>query len=342
MQYWPRKRAKRIYPNVHWHSPMTSKMSVGKELRIMGFAGWKAGMTHVQYTDPNPKSPTSGKIITKPVTVLDCPPLFVCGVRFYSQSTSGLHTIGEKWSDKIPKDLEITKKTKSASRSPVQADAMRRQSVGEQHMDDGKKHDTAKEKINDVRLIVATQPKKSGMAKKKPDVFELGLGGEDINKKHEFAETHLGKELSIKDVFRIGEFIDATAVTKGHGFTGPVKRFGIRIQTRKDKQMHRHVGSIGSTVPRKVDWRVPAAGQHGFHTRTEYNKRVMMIGDDANKVNPKGGFLGYGVIPENFILVEGSIPGSRKRLVILRKGSRAGREVPVDLSYISVESKQGK
>lgn len=287
---------------------------------MLGFAGWKAGMTHVQYIDSNPKSPTTGKILSKSVTVLDCPPLFVCGIRFYGRSHSGLISLGEKWSDKIPKDIEITKKATPAI----------------------KQSEVDHSKVIDVRLIVASQPKKSGMAKKKPDVFELGLGGDDLKKKIEFAESHLGKEISIKDVFRIGEFIDVSAVTKGHGFSGSVKRFGIRIQTRKDQQMHRHVGSIGSTVPRKVDWRVPQAGQYGFFTRTEYNKRLLMIGDDAKKINPKGGFLSYGMIPEHFILLEGSVPGSTKRLVVLQKGSRAGREMPVDIQYISQESKQGK
>ncbi len=310
LQYWPRKRAKRIYPAVHWPA--------AKELKPAGFAGWKAGMTHVQYADSNPKSPTSGKTIARAATILECPPLFVCGIKIYGKSPSGLAAIGEKWSDKIPKELDISRKA----------------------MPGKKQGNLERSGIVDVRLIVATQPKKTGMAKKKPDVFELGLGGHEAEKKLEFAEKHLGKEISAGEVFRPGEFLDVSAVTKGYGFTGPVKRFGIRIQTRKDQQMHRHAGSIGSTVPRKVDWRVPLAGQYGFFTRTEYNKKLLAIGDAPEKINPKGGFVGYGIAKSSYMLVEGSVPGPNKRLVLMRKGVRAKREHPVDLKYISTESKQ--
>lgn len=306
LQYWPRKRAKRIYPRINWNGLSSEKVMP------LGFAAWKAGMTHITYTDPNSKSPTFGKVISKSVTVLDCPSLFVCGIKFYKKAVNGYIVVGEKWTDKLPKGLKL-RLGKSSKK------------IGD---------------FTEIRLIVATQPEKSGMKKTGSDIFEMGIGGE-LSEKTKYAESVLGKEISIKDIFRPGDFIDVSAVTKGHGFTGPVKRFGIRIQTRKDKQMNRHVGSIGPTTPRKVDWRVPAAGQHGFHTRTEFNKRVIMIGDDPKKVIPDGGFLSYGIIPQSFILVEGSVPGHRKRLILLRKGFRLQKYEPVEVKHISLDSKQG-
>ena len=319
LQYWPRKRARRIYPSVHWHA------GSGGDVKVAGFAAWKAGMTHISMVDNNSKSMTYGKNITKAVTILDSPSLFVCGLKFYNKSVSGLKSVGEKWFESIPNELELKKKT-SASKKKV----------------DIKEGKINNKKIDDVRLIVATQPKKSGMHKRKPDVMELGLTGDDINKKLDFAHSMLGKELNAKDVFKQGEYVDVTAVTKGHGFAGPVKRYGIKIQTRKNEQHHRHVGSIGSVVPRKVDWRVPMAGQYGFFKRTEFNKRILMMNNDVSKVNPKGGIVNYGNVKENFMLVEGSIPGSKKRLVVLRKASRqTKKEVPVEVEYISQESQQG-
>ncbi|MEM7819850.1 MAG: 50S ribosomal protein L3 [Candidatus Aenigmatarchaeota archaeon] len=309
LQYWPRKRARRIYSRTsHW--PNVS------ETKPLGFAGWKAGMTHVQIIDTNTNSPTYGKFIARPVTIIDAPSLFVCALRFYKKSPS-LHVVSEEWCDKIPKDLELKRKT----------------NIGKQTKKDNKDFD-------DVRLIVSTQPAKSGMKKKKPEIFEIAVGG-DKEKKYEYAKSILGKEIKIEDVFRPGEFVDVSAVTKGHGYTGTVKRFGIRIQTRKDKQMHRHPGSIGSTVPRKVDWRVPMPGQYGFFNRTEYNKRIIMIDNDPKKITPKGGFIGYGLIKGSYILIEGSVPGPRKRLIRLRKSVRTQKVVPVDVKYISTESKQG-
>ena len=305
LQYWPRKRAKRIVTRTrHW--------APSKDAKPLGFAGWKAGMTHVQLVDQNSKSPTFGKTIVKPVTVLDAPSLFVAAIRFYKTSFNGDHAVGEKWS-KLPKDIKLKLKTDIKSEMPKEFD--------------------------NITLVVATQPAKSGMRQIKSDLFEIGIGGTS-DQKLAYADSVLGKEINAKDIFKPGEFVDASAVTKAFGFTGPVKRFGIRIQTRKDKQMHRHVGSIGSTVPRHIDWRVPAAGQHGFHTRTDFTKKLIMI-DDASKVTPSGGFVGYG-LPKSVILIEGSVPGPRKRLVRIRKAARDSRTIPIDVKYISVESKQGK
>lgn len=290
LQYWPRRRAKRIYTRIsHW--PKT------KELRPLGFAGWKAGMTKIQTTN------TKGKIVSKPVTVLDAPSILVCGLRFYDSH----RVIGEKWIGKLPKNLEKKVGKKGTSK-------------------------TIPESV-DITLLVATQPEKSGMKKKKPETFEIALGGDDVKKKLEYAESLLGKELSAKDIFKPGEFIDVSGVTKGYGFTGPVKRFGIRIQTRKDQQMHRHVGSRGGVTPRHIDWRVPSPGQYGFFNRTENSKKIIAI-DEGSKVNPKKGFQGYGLVPETFILIQGSVPGPRKRLIRFRASIKQKKFEPVDLKAI--------
>ena len=302
LQYWPRRRAKHIVAR-------TAYWQHSKDAKPLGFAGWKAGMTHIQYIDNNNKSPTFGKTISKAVTVLDAPSLFVAAIRFYSV----FRVAGEKWA-KVPKDIVLKVKMNSKSERPATFD--------------------------DVRMVVATQPVKSGMRQTKSDTFEIGLGG-DAKQKADYAESVLGKEISARDVFKAGDFIDVSAVTRGFGFTGPVKRWGIRIQTRKDKQMHRHVGSIGSTVPRHVDWRVPAAGQFGYLTRTEFTKRVVMIDDDVNKVIPAGGFVGYGLPKQSFILIEGSVPGPVKRLVRIRRALRTTKHTPVDIKHISLQSKQG-
>jgi large subunit ribosomal protein L3 len=305
LEYWPRKRARRIYPRQHFQ--------LSKELKPLGFAAWKAGMTHVQLVDNNAQSPTYGKTITKAATILDAPPLLICGMRFYKKTDKGLVTAGEKWMEKLPENLfkRVNKQKGSDSKDFI-----------------------------DVRLIVSTQPEKSGMKKKKPDVFEISVGGDDAKKKAEYCNSLLGKEIAAKDIFKPGEFVDISAVTKGHGFTGAVKRFGIRIQRRKDQQHHRHVGSIGSTTPGKISWRVPQSGQYGFFTRTELNKKILMIGDDPKKVNPKGGFLGYGPV-NSFITIEGSVTGPSKRMIRLRKASRKKKTEPVEIKVMSLKSKQG-
>ncbi len=308
LQYWPRKRAARIYARV-------STWPASADAKPMGFAGWKAGMTHVQYVDNNANSPTYGKTVSKPATIIDAPSLFVCAIRFYKKTISGLKTTGEQWAEKIPEGIHIKRKAFP-----------------------GKK--AAPSDFSDVRLLVCTQLEKSGMSKKKPEVFELGIGG-NADKKKEYALSVVGKEIVAKDVFKAGDFIDASAITKGHGFTGVIKRFGVRLGTRKSKQAHRHTGSVGPTTPSHILHTVPLPGQYGFFKRTEFNKRILMIDDDANKINAKGGLLDYGLVPKTFVLIEGSVPGSKKRLIRLRKAIRTAKISPVDIKYVSVESKQG-
>lgn len=309
LAYLPRKRAQRIYPvTKHWHD--------SHEIKPLGFAGWKAGMTHVQYMDANSKSPTYGRLVSKAVTIIDAPSLFVAALRFYKRTDAGKKVVSEKWAKNFPKGLEIMRKTMP-----------------------GKREENI-ENADDIRLIAATQPEGSGIKKRTPDVFELAIGGTFADKAR-YAGSVLGKTLAAKDVFKTGEFVDVSAITKGHGYTGAVKRYGIRIQTRKDKQMHRHVGSIGSTVPRKVDWRVPQAGQFGFFTRTEFGKRIVAVEDDGGKITPKGGFLRYGNV-RSYLLIEGSVPGPVKRLVRMRKSARVTKIAPLDVKYISTASKQGR
>jgi large subunit ribosomal protein L3 len=308
LAYVPRKRAIRIYP-------VTKYWAESKEAKALGFAGWKAGMTHIQYQDSNSKSPTFGRLVSKAVTIIDAPSLFVAAIRYYKKTPDGMKTIGEKWAKNFPKGLDIKKKAMPGKEATV-------------------------ENADNILLLAATQSDLGGMKARKPELFEIAVGG-SIEEKTKFAESVLGKIIEAKDVFKAGEFVDVSAVTKGHGYTGVVKRYGVRIQTRKDKQMHRHVGSIGSTVPRKVDWRVPQAGQLGFLTRTEFGKRIVSLGDDMKKIQQKGGFVRYGNF-NSYILIEGSVPGPKKRLIRLRKSARVTKTVPLDVKYISVESKQGR
>ncbi|MEM7826093.1 MAG: 50S ribosomal protein L3, partial [Candidatus Aenigmatarchaeota archaeon] len=239
-----------------------------------------------------------------PATILDCPPLKVLGLRAYTLTPKGLKVFTEFWCENLPKEIERKTKAKPSKQEKI--------SEIEKNL----------EKISKLRLIVATQPRISGLRKKKPEIFEIEVGGKDIREKFEFAKQFLGKEIKASDVFRQGEFVDVIAVTKGKGTQGPVKRFGVVIQPRKAKEKRRHVGTLGQEQPGKVRPTVPMAGQMGFQTRTEFNKRILKIGEDGKEITPSSGFNRYGVIKSNYILIEGSVPGPKKRLVRLRTAIR--------------------
>lgn len=103
--------------------------------------------------------------------------------------------------------------------------------------------------------------------------------------------------------------IDVIAVTKGHGFEGVTARWGTKKLPRKTHRGNRKVACIGSWHPARISFSVARAGQHGFHHRTEINKKVYRIGraDDPKSamtdadlteknINPLGGFPHYGIV----------------------------------------------
>ncbi len=317
LAFYPRKRAKRITPRFRSWPKV-------EETIPLGFYAYKAGMTHLIVIDGRKRTPTSGKEVFMPATVLEAPPLFVYGIRLYTERYGAKKTLTEIWAEKLPKYLErkITLPEKGHG-----LDAL-----------DG----VPLEKVTDVRLLVSTQPWTIKL-KKTPDVGEIAIGGKTVEEKLNFAKEKLGKEIRITEVFKEGEQVDVKAVTKGKGFQGVVKRFGVFEFGHKKEKTKRAVGSIGPWHPPKVMWTVPRPGQMGFHTRTEYNKLVLKIGEDGREITPKGGFLHYGNIVSDYIVLSGSVPGPAKRVVGIRKAIRPNRRpfVVASIKYVSLTSKQG-
>jgi large subunit ribosomal protein L3 len=301
LAFYPRKRAKRIYPRL-------TVYPAAEKPKVMGFAGYKVGMVHAIAIDARKGRKTFGQEISLPVTVLDCPPFKVVGFRAYTATTKGLDVFGEVWDKDLPKDIarkiNLTKKKEKA---------------------DLEKFEKAADKISDFRAIVCTQPRTAGMHKKTPEIFEVGIGGKVAKEKFEYVKQMLGKEVKASDIVKEGELVDVVAVTKGKGMAGPVKRFGVKIQRRKAHGKRRHVGAIAAQSPGRVRWTVAMAGQLGFQTRTEYNKRVLKIGEEGKEITPKSGFNRYGLVNGNYMLLEGSVPGAKKRLIMLRPAIRPSK-----------------
>jgi len=292
LAYWPRKRAARIYPQL-------SIYPAADKARLLDFAGYKAAMGHAIVVDSRKGATTFGQEISIPATIIDCPPLKVVGLRLYASTAKGLMAAGGLWVKELPKDLARKVKAKPNEEKI---------SVLEKNMDN----------IVKTRLIVSTQPRLSAIGKKTPEIFEMEIGGKNLKENFDFAKQMLAKEIKIGDIFKEGELVDVVAVTKGKGMAGVVKRFGIKIQDRHAKKKRRHIGTLGPQTPRKVRWTVPQAGQLGFQRRTELNKRILKIGEKGEEVTPKSGFKRYGVIKGSYIILEGSVPGPKKRLVRMR------------------------
>ena len=306
LQFWPRSRAKRSYASVgSWKD--------SDSVKLIGFAGYKVGMTHLIVKD-NSNSTTKGELISQPVTVVECPPLKPLSVRFYKNTPYGIKLISELYSKNF--DKELNRKTKVSKKSNEPKD------------------------YDDIKLVVYTQPKLTSIGKKKPEIFELPITGAK-DKKLEFAKNILDKEININDVFKEGQFLDVHGVTKGKGFQGAVKRFGVAVRQHKSEKVKRGVGSLGGWTPKRVSYRVPMPGKMGYHIRMDYNKWLIKISNKIEEINPNGGFLQYGTVKNNYILLKGSIPGSRKRLILLTDPLRQKKNFQQpEINYISLESKQ--
>ncbi|MDF2956144.1 50S ribosomal protein L3 [Candidatus Alkanophaga liquidiphilum] len=308
LAFSPRKRAKSETCNIR-----RAKLVEGKLLQ--GFAGYKAGMTHVIMVDDVPTSLTYGSEIAVPATVIETPPLRVEGIRLYKATVYGLRCLTEV----------LFRKT------------------GEEGVQ--KIEDLLNGGNYELRLIMATQPHLvTGVPKKRPEIMELRLGGGSGEDAFDYAKNVFGKEVSIKDVFSNGDFVDVTAVTKGKGTQGPVKRWGVKIQNAKAYRSSkgRHIGTLGPWTPARTSWRVPMMGQTGYHQRTEYNKRILKVGENGEEVTPKGGFLHYGIVRNEYVLLKGSVPGPAKRLVRLSPAVRGHFKLTApQIVRVSTESKQG-
>jgi large subunit ribosomal protein L3 len=315
-QFWPRKRAKRIYPRVRtWTG----------DKGLLGHVGYKVGMTHVTVVDPRPKSITKGEEIAIPCTVLEIPEVKIAAVRLYGKLGYGSGVIKEVWAQNLDKTLSKTISMPKKLKSKIE-DLKERLDESEE-----------------IRVIAYTLAKGTFLNKKKPEIFELGLGGSK-EEQFAYASENLGKAVKISDVFKEGEFIDAHAVSKGKGFQGVIKRFGIRLQSHKAEKGRRKVGTLGPWTPKKTDWWIAQAGQMGYHARTDYNKKVLKIGNASDfKVNPAGGFVRTGGVRGEFIMLAGSVPGPKKRMIRLTHAVRLSRRkaaIPFEVSSVNLRSQQ--
>jgi large subunit ribosomal protein L3 len=253
----------------------------------------------------------------------------VCAMRVLTRDLYGLRNFSEAWMKDPPSELE---KIMTVPESFSTDESL-------------KKIEENLAKVSTVRVVAITQPKQTSVPKKKPDIMEIEVGGGTIQQQFEYAKALLGKAIAPTELFKDGQYVDTVAVSTGKGWQGPVKRWGVTILQAKGKKTKRGVATLGPWNPHHVMYSVARAGQMGFHQRTEFNKRILKIGADGKEVTPKGGFIRYGVVRGSYMLLEGSVAGTEKRPIRLRYPARPPGDVgeePPQLTYISLESPQGK
>jgi len=198
--------------------------------------------------------------------------------------------------------------------------------------------------VEEVRVLVHTLPHlMTGIPKKVPDMMEIRIGGGTVHQRTDYAMSLLGKEIKVSEFAEEGLMVDVAGVTKGHGFAGTIKKWHPKLLTHKNSKHRRMIGTLGPHFPSYVQRTVPQSGQFGLHQRTEFNKRILKMGDKGEDVTPAGGFMGYGSVRNGYMLIAGSVPGAAKRLIKLRDAVRNLGPVveKAEVLYVSKESKQG-
>jgi large subunit ribosomal protein L3 len=305
LQYSPRKRANRPYARVRsWLS--------FKDAKPLGFAGYKVGMTHVIVVDNKATSMTKGNDLSMPVTIIECPPIKTASILFYKKTPYGLKLASALMNQKLDKELA----RKISMPKKIQK----------------KIEDFKPEDYDDIRILVYTQPKLTTIGKKKPELFELAIGGK-VEEKYNWAKENLEKEINIADVLTEGQQVDIHSITKGKGYQGATKRFGTSLRSHKSEKGVRGPANLGCWVGNR-NWTVAHPGQMGYHQRIEHNKWLIKMGEKPEEVNKKAGFKRYGLVKNKYLLVKGSIGGANKRLILLTQPTRPNKLIPKEAPSI--------
>jgi len=325
---------------------------------LTAFRGYKAGMTHVVRGVDRPGALMHKREVVDAVSIVETPPMVVVGVVGYVETPRGLKTLTTVFAEHLSDEYKrrcyknwFASKRKAYTR------------YAKKYENGGKDIDHELDRISKfctvVRVIAHTQVKRLNLRLKKAHIMEIQInGGKDAADKVEFAKNLFEKEITVDSVFSKDENIDVLGVTKGKGYTGVTTRWGVTRLPRKTHRGLRKVACIGSWHPARVSTTVPRAGQQGYFHRTELNKKVYRIGKGGDtkscqteadltekSITPMGGFVHYGEINEDWLMLKGAVVGVKKRPIILRKSmmnhsSRKHLE-NIDLKFIDTSSKFG-
>jgi len=314
-------------------------------------------MTHITRDVDKPGSKLHKKEVVEAVTILECPPMVVVGVVGYLETPRGLRSLTTVWAEHLNEEVK-RRFYKNWYKSKRKAFTKYAKAVSEDAKKQTDELERMKKYCQVVRVIAHTQIKRVKLRQKKAHIMEIQVNGGSVADKVDYAYGLFEKQVPISSVFQMNEMIDTVAVTKGHGFEGVTTRWGTSRLPRKTHKGLRKVACIGAWHPSRVSFTVPRAGQHGYHHRTELNKKIYRMGKAEDKsdctteydlteksITPMGAFPHYGIVNEDWIMVKGCVTGVKKRVVTLRKSllvhtKRSALE-EVNLKFIDTASKFG-
>lgn len=358
--FLPRKRTKHHRGRVRSFPRDDTK----KPCHLTAFMGYKAGMTHILREVNKPGSKLHKRETVEPVTIIETPPMNVVGLVGYIETPRGLRTLTTVWAEHLNESVK-RRFYKNWYRSKKKAFDRYAARVAESgNKDIATELARIKKYAQVVRVLAHTQIRKVKLRQKKAHLMEIQVNGGTVAQKVDWAHALFERKVPVDTVFSQNEMIDTLSVTKGHGYTGVVSRWGVARLPRKTHRGLRKVACVGAWHPARIRFTVSRHGQHGYHHRTEINKKIYRIGSaakpESGKINynattandltqktitPLGGFPQYGEVNEDYLMIRGSVPGTVKRVITLRKSlipatKRFALE-EIELKFIDTSSKFG-
>lgn len=358
--FLPRKRAARSRGKVK----SFPRDNASSKPHLTAFLGYKAGMTHIVRDLDKPGSRMNKKEIVEAVTIIETPPMIVVGLVGYVETPHGLRSLTTVWAQHLSDEC-LRRFYKNWYRSKAKAFtkyhknsvvARKGKTPIERELERMRKYCSV------IRVIAHTQIRKVGLRQKKSHIMEIQVNGGSTADKVNFGYALFEKPVSVDTVFEQNDLADVIGVTRGHGYTGVVSRWGVTRLPRKTHRGLRKVACIGAWHPAKVQFTVARAGQDGYHHRTEINKKIYRVGKAITKgakantgstdfditqktINPMGGFPHYGEVHEDFIMIKGCCMGPKKRVITLRKSlfepTKRWQLEKINLKFIDTSSKFG-
>ena len=166
-------------------------------------------------------------------------------------------------------------------------------------------YDAVQVGFQDMREKLASKPVKGQFAK-----ADVAVRRYLREFRFENASEYSVKDEIKADIFAAGDKVDATAVSKGKGYQGAIKRFGQhRGPMKHGSKFHRHQGSnCSATTPGRIWKGKGMPGHMGSVQRTIQNLEIVRV--DAEN---------------NLLLVKGSVPGPKKSLITIKETVKSGK-----------------
>jgi large subunit ribosomal protein L3 len=173
------------------------------------------------------------------------------------------------------------------------------------------KKESAKDGYNALQVGFGRKKSQRVNKPEQGHMAKAGKGAFEVLKEFrldDVSQYEVGQEIKAGDLFKAGDRVDVSGTSKGHGFTGVIKRwsFGGFPGSHGTHEYFRHGGSIGNrSFPGRVRKGKKMAGHWGNEQISVQNLEVVDIRPEAN-----------------LILIKGAVPGARQGIVVVRQAMK--------------------